>query len=219
MRRVLITGGSRGIGHAIAFLLRESSNYEVLSPSRDQLDLLNVSSVRAYLSQCPDLDALVNVAGINILGKIENIDETAASNMCQTNLLAPLWLIRGVVDGMRRRGGGRIVNFSSIWGVRSKEYRTLYSMTKFGLTGMTKALARELGPDGILINAVAPGYVNTEMTRENVPPAEQVRLCAEIPLRRMAEPSEIAKLVRFLISVENSYITGQSIVIDGGFLA
>jgi 3-oxoacyl-[acyl-carrier protein] reductase len=161
----------------------------------------------------------VNVAGINILGKIENIDETAASNMCQTNLLAPLWLIRGVVDGMRRRGGGRIVNFSSIWGVRSKEYRTLYSMTKFGLTGMTKALARELGPDGILINAVAPGYVNTEMTRENVPPAEQVRLCAEIPLRRMAEPSEIAKLVRFLISVENSYITGQSIVIDGGFLA
>jgi len=181
--------------------------------------LANASSVRNYLSQCPDLDALVNVAGINILGKIEELDEAAVGQMCQTNLIAPLQLIRGVVCGMRRRGGGRIVNFSSIWGVRSKELRTLYSMTKFGLTGMTKALARELGPDGILVNAVAPGYVNTEMTRKNVPPAEQARLCAEIPLRRMADPYEIARLVRFLISDENSYITGQSIVIDGGFLA
>lgn len=219
MRRVLITGGSRGIGQAIADLLRESGDHEILTPPRGQLDLADASSVTSFLSQCPDLDALVNVAGINILGKIEELDETVVAEMCQTNLLAPLQLIRGVVSGMRRRGGGRIVNFSSIWGVRSKEFRTLYSMTKFGLTGMTKALARELGPDGILVNAVAPGYVNTEMTRKNVPPAEQARLCAEIPLRRMADPSEIARLVRFLISDENSYITGQAIVIDGGFLA
>jgi len=120
---------------------------------------------------------------------------------------------------MKTRGGGRIVTFSSIWGMRSKEYRPLYSMTKFGVNGMTRALARELGPSGILLNCVAPGYVLTEMTAKNVPPDEQKRLCAEIPLRRMAQPSEIAKTVAFLLSADNTYITGQTIVIDGGFLA
>ncbi len=168
---------------------------------------------------CPDLDALVNVAGINVLGRLEELDDYMVEKMCRTNLFSPLQLIRGVAAGMKRRKGGRIVNFSSIWGMRSKEFRTLYSMTKFGLTGVTRALARELGPDGILVNAVAPGYVDTEMTRTNIPPEERTRLCEDIPLRRLAEPIEIAKLVKFLISEENTYITGQSIVIDGGFLA
>ena len=219
MSKVLVTGGSRGIGRAVVDLLKSFGVYEVLAPDRRQLDLADPSSVRGFLKECPDVDALVNAAGINVLGRLNELDESVVEQMCQTNLYAPLQLIRGVADGMRRRGGGRIVNFSSVWGVRSKEFRTLYSLTKFGLTGVTKALARELGPNGILVNAVAPGYVDTEMTRKNVPPDERERLCGEIPLRRFAEPVEIAKLVRFLISEENSYITGQSIVIDGGFLA
>ena len=219
MHKVLVTGGSRGIGHAVVELLESSGEYEVLAPDRHKLDLADPLSVRAFLEGCPDIDALVNAAGINVLGRLNELDESVVAHMCQTNLYAPLQLIRGVAVGMRRRGGGRIVNFSSIWGVRSKEFRTLYSLTKFGLTGITKALAHELGPDGILVNAVAPGYVNTEMTRKNVPPDELERLYAEIPLRRLAGPEEIAKLVRFLISEENTYITGQAIVIDGGFLA
>lgn len=219
MRKVLVTGGSRGIGRAVVELLAHSDGYDVLAPDRRTLDLSDTSSIQAFLNGCPDLDALVNVAGINILGPVDNLDDARVRQMAQTNLFAPLQLIRGVVAGMRRRRGGRIVNFSSIWGVRSKEFRTLYSMTKFGLTGATKALARELGPDGILINAIAPGYVDTEMTRQNVPQEERERLCREIPLRRMADPVEIARCVRFLISEENSYITGQAIVVDGGFLA
>ena len=219
MRRILVTGGSRGIGRAVADLLREAGDSEILAPERKSLDLSEAGSVREFLAGCPDIDALVNVAGINVLGKLDELDESLVMRMCQTNLFAPLQLIRGVAEGMRRRGGGRIVNFSSIWGVRSKEFRTLYSMTKFGLTGITKALARELGPDRILVNAVAPGYVDTEMTRANLPPEERAKVCAEIPLRRMADPKEIAKLVRFLISEENTYITGQAILIDGGFLA
>ncbi len=219
MRRVLVTGSSRGIGRAVADLLKGTPGYDLLAPNRQQLDLADSASIQAYLRDCPDLDALINVAGINILGAIGDLDEASVLQMCQTNLFAPIQLIRGVVAGMRRRGSGRIVNFSSIWGIRSKELRTLYSMTKFGLTGVTKALARELGPDGILVNSIAPGYVDTEMTRANIPPIERERLCAEIPLRRMADPVEIARATRFLISEENSYITGQSIVVDGGFLA
>lgn len=219
MRKVLVTGGSRGIGCAVVDLLNSSGEYEVLAPDRHELDLAVPASVSGFLTSCPDVDALVNVAGINVLGRLDELDESVVERMCQTNLYAPLQLIRGVCGGMKRRGGGRIVNFSSIWGVRSKEYRTLYSLTKFGLTGVTKALARELGPDGILINAVAPGYVDTEMTQKNVPPDERERLCGEIPLRRLAAPAEIAKFVRFLISEENSYLTGQVLVIDGGFLA
>jgi len=219
MLRVLVTGGSRGIGHAVVDLLNSSKGYEVISPDRNQLDLADPASVRHFIKDCPDVDALVNIAGINMLGQLDKLDESIVNQMCQTNLFAPLQLIRGVAEGMRRRQGGRIVNFSSIWGIRSKEHRTLYSLTKFGLTGITKALARELGPDNILVNAVAPGYVDTEMTRKNIPPDECERLRGDIPLQRFAAPVEIARLVRFLISDENSYITGQSIVIDGGFLA
>lgn len=218
-RTILVTGGSRGIGNSIAELLRADDSNEVIAPSRGELDLLDPQSISRFLAGAPDFDGLVNAAGINIIGRLETLDDATIDSMYSTNLLAPLKLIQGVVPGMRRRGGGRIVNFGSIWGVRSKEFRTLYSMTKFGLVGVTRALARELGPDHILVNTVAPGYVLTEMTRKNVPPEERERLCGEIPLRRMAEPVEIARLVRFLLSEENTYITGQNITIDGGFLA
>ena len=218
-RTILVTGGSRGIGKAIVELLRTNSSIEVAAPTRRELDLLSPKSISGFLSGAPDFDGLVNTAGINILGKLEALDDKTIASMYNTNLLAPLKLIQGLVPGMRRRGGGRIVNFSSIWGIRSKELRTLYSMTKFGITGVTRALARELGPDHILINTVAPGYVLTEMTKKNVSPQERTRLCEEIPLRRMADPIEIARVVAFLLSEENTYITGQNITIDGGFLA
>ena len=219
-RRILVTGGSRGIGRAVAEDLRcRWSDCEVLTPPRSELDLLDEVSIRSFLAELEPVDGLVNAAGINILGKLNELDDATIEQMITTNLIAPLKPIQAVEEGMKRRGGGRIVTFSSIWGVRSREYRTLYSMTKFGVCGMTRALARELGPAGILINCIAPGFVLTEMTRKNVPEEEREKLCAEIPLRRMAEPEEIARSVAFLLSLENTYITGQTIVIDGGFTA
>lgn len=220
MKRILVTGGSRGIGKAIVDLLRSSeSDVEVIAPTRQECDLSSLESIRSFLSNLGDVHALVNVAGINELAALNEINSENLARMHRVNVEAPLFLVQGVAEGMRRLGGGRIVNFSSIWGVRSKERRTMYSIDKFGIVGLTRALARELGPQNILVNAVAPGFVLTEMTKKNVSSVEQKRLCEEIPLRRMAEPDEIAKVVRFLISDDNTYMTGSVINIDGGFLA
>ena len=204
MKRVLVTGGSRGIGAAVVSVLHEDSKWEVVAPTREECDLLSRTSIDQFLSSCGKFDALVNVAGINEHSELSKIDEETLLATEQVNVNAPLSLIRGLVPGMISRGGGRIVNFSSIWGVRSKEKRTMYSISKFGIVGLTRALSHELGPLGILINAVAPGFVLTEMTRKNLSEDEQSRLCAEIPLRRMATPDEIARTVRFLISYDNT---------------
>ncbi len=218
-RTVLVTGGSRGIGKAIVEVLRQTGDYDVLAPSRQEMNLSDVSSIEAYIRARPAVDILVNNAGINLLRPLEAIDDGAFSEMISVNLRGPLAAIREVAPHMKSRRYGRIVNVSSIFGVRSKERRGLYSMTKFGLNGLTHALARELGADGILVNSVCPGYVNTELTKANVPPADQEAVQKQIPLARFAEPEEIARFVRFLISEENTYITGQTLIIDGGFLA
>jgi 3-oxoacyl-[acyl-carrier protein] reductase len=216
---VLITGASKGIGKAIADLLREQHIYDLLTPSHHDLDLSCRESIKAYCENHPKIDILINNAGINILGAIDGISDDDMDAMLGTNLLAPIALIGAVVPAMKNAKYGKIINISSIWGIRSKENRTLYSATKFALNGVTKALARELGEYNILVNSVCPGYVNTELTQKNVPPEEQMKIKATIPLGRFAEPNEIAKTVAFLISLDNSYITGQTIIIDGGFLA
>lgn len=219
MQKVLLTGGSRGIGKAVCELLHNKGDYIITAPTRNHLDLADPESVRAYITANNQYDVLINVAGINLLRNIENIDSDAFSVMLEVNLKAPLALIQGLVPYMKSQKMGRIINFSSIWGIRSKENRTLYSISKFGLDGMTRALSRELGPWNILINSVCPGYVNTEMTSANVPPDVQAQIKQTIPLGRFAEPSEIAELVEFLVSPRNSYMTGHNIIIDGGFLA
>jgi 3-oxoacyl-[acyl-carrier protein] reductase len=218
-RTVLVTGAGRGIGRAIREALAEVPGYEILAPSRSEMDLADQRSVERYARARPDVDILVNNAGINLLRPIEAIDDESFAAMISVNLRGPLTLIRELVPHMKRGGFGRIVNISSIWGLRSKESRTLYSATKFALNGVTRSLARELGGHGILVNAVCPGYVDTELTRANVPPAEQEAIKRSIPLGRFAEPAEIARLVRWLVSAENTYLTGQALVIDGGFLA
>jgi len=218
-KNILLTGGSRGIGKAIRSAL-ESEGVNCIAPSRSELDISDLSSIEAFFSSLDvELDGLVNNAGINIISPVETINDVDTEQMIKINLIAPLKLIRHTVKGMRNKQSGKIVNISSIWGVRSKENRSLYSLTKFGLNGVTKSLAHELGPDNILINSVAPGYVNTEMTNQNVPEDIQKEIAETIPLGRFANPDEIAKLVLFLLSDDNTYITGQTIVIDGGFLA
>lgn len=219
MPTVMITGSSRGLGAAIKMNFVERG-YNCISPNRDQLDLLSGESVRRFIGELDEnVDVLVNNAGINLKSPLDEISDDKIEAMVATNLVAPLKLMQAVMRGMAESGGGKVVNIGSIWGVRSLEHRTLYSMTKFGLDGMTRALAREFGPHNVLLNTVAPGFMGTEMTYQNLSQVEQGELTAQIPLRRFADPSELAELVYFLSSPQNTYITGQTIVADGGYLA
>lgn len=217
--KVLLTGASKGIGRAIYEELLKNDLYSVDAPSHSTLDINNKQSIDNYFENQINYDVLINNAGINILGEINELESESINEMMQVNLVAPILLIQKVSKYMKNNKYGKIINLSSIWGIRSKEFRTLYSATKFGLNGVTKSLARELGSYNILVNSICPGYVNTEMTKKNVPENVQEEIKKDIPLGRFAEPSEIAKTISFLISEENTYITGQTIIVDGGFLA
>ena len=217
-RRALITGASRGIGAAIAARL-QADGLRILTPSSETLDLSSTVSIDTYLSQLTDpIDILINNAGINRLGSIDEISGKDFEEVIQINLLGHFQLTQGLVKGMKARRYGRIVNISSIWSLVSRERRVTYSAAKAGLNGLTRALALELAPYHILVNAVAPGYINTELTKKNNPPEALERIAGEIPLGRLGEPSEIAECVAFLCSPKNSYMTGQVIVLDGGYL-
>ena len=218
MKTVLVTGGSRGIGKAICerFAL---AGYRVVAPTRSEMDLADASSVEAYVARNQDtvFDVIVNNAGINDIHTIEQITDEEIDRAMAINLTSPMRLLRGLVGGMKQRGYGRIVNIGSIWAVVSKAGRCVYSATKNGIHGVTNTLAVELAPSGILVNTVCPGFTLTELTTQNNSPEQIAAICTEIPLGRMAEPSEIAELVFFLGSEQNTYITGQKITADGGF--
>lgn len=218
MRKVLITGGSRGIGKAIASEFR-SKQYDVYTPSRKELDLSSVSSVENFIFTNQDMtfDIIINNAGINDINLIEFISDEEIETMLHVNLESPIRLLRGFVPAMKKNMYGRIVNVASIWAIVSKQGRVLYSATKNAMHGVTNTLAIELAPYSILVNTVCPGFTLTELTKQNNTDAEIAAVTREIPLRRMAQPEEIAKVVYFLASDANTYLTGQKIVVDGGF--
>lgn len=217
---VLITGASRGIGLATADLFRQN-DYSVIAPSRTELDLLSDVSVDNYCnsleSQNICVDVLVNNAGINPVGEISLLSDQNINDTFKVNLLSPLRLTRAIIRQMIPRNQGKIVNISSIWAQVSKPGRVIYSSTKSGIEGMTRALAVECAKYGILVNSVAPGYTATEMTSKNNSPQQLQEISRLIPLGRLAQPVEIAKAVFFLASEQNSYITGQVLYADGGF--
>ena len=217
-RTVFLTGGARGIGAAISNVLKER-NYHVISPTREELDLGNPSSIESYLHAQSHLqvDILINNAGINVLSLLNSISAADWALMLQTNLTSALRLTQAFAPGMAHRGWGRIVNLSTIFSVVTKERRAAYSMTKAALNALTRNGAVEFGPSGVLVNALAPGYVDTALTRQNNSPTAIASILETIPLRRMAQPVEIAKAVAFLVSDENTYLTGQTLLLDGGF--
>ena len=216
-RRALVTGASRGIGKAIAARLQRGGA-KVLTPPRQELELLSNASIDSYLAALSEpVDILVNDAGINRLGSAVEASDGDIQDTLQINLVAPLRLVRGLALGMMERRYGRIVNISSIWSVVSKPRRITYAASKSGLNGLTRTLAVELAPYNILVNAVAPGFVLTEMTRQNNTEADLEAICRTIPAERLARPEEIAEVVAFLCSEANSYLTGQTLLVDGGF--
>ena|SRR5258708_18664219 len=219
MRTVLITGGARGIGAAIATEL-SARGCAIVAPTRQEMQLADPQSVDRYITANAGLavDILINNAGINFLKALAELDAATWSSMMQVNVTAPLRLIQAFSPGMQQRRWGRILNVSSIFGIVTKERRMAYSMTKAALNGMTRTAAVELGPNGVLVNSLCPGYVDTALTRQNNSPADITAIEAGIPLRRLAQPEELARVAAFLCSEENTYLTGQSVVVDGGFL-
>ena len=229
-KNVLVTGGTRGIGHAIVkeFISKGYNVYytgthqptpDISTASFMPVDFLNDSAFTEFKKNVSNLniDILVNNAGINIIGEFENYSTDNFKKLLKVNIETPFELCQSVLANMKKKNWGRIVNISSIFGKISKEYRAPYSSTKFALDGMTIGLAAEVAPYGILANCVAPGFIDTELTHKILGAKGIAELTERIPIKRLGKSEEIAKLVVWLSSDENSYLTGQNIAIDGGF--
>lgn len=228
---VLVTGGTRGIGAAIAARFMEQGYDVVVTGTKPDgqgpegcaylaADFSSETQREDVAGRIAEMnfDVLVNNAGINKIGPLDEYDSEDFARILDVNLKAPFALCKAVVPGMKERGFGRIVNITSVFGVVSKAMRSAYSSSKFGLLGMTRALALEVASKNILVNCVAPGFVDTELTRR-VLGDDGIREMAErIPAGRLAVPGDIAPMVAFLGGPDNTYITGQNIVIDGGFV-
>lgn len=229
-RKALVTGGTRGIGRAVAErLARDGARVTITgtSPRCDTQD--GMDYLAADFSEWDSLgpffehveregfDILVNNAGINAIAPFAQIDPVDFERIWQVNLRSAFRLCQAVLPGMRAKGWGRIVNVSSIFGIVSKEYRASYSASKFGMDGMTTALAAEVASEGILANCVAPGFIDTELTRRVLGEAGMAELAGRVPARRLGRPEEVAAFVAWLAGPENTYLSGQNIAIDGGF--
>ncbi|GAB2182028.1 3-oxoacyl-ACP reductase FabG [Denitratisoma sp. agr-D3] len=229
-RKVFVTGASRGIGRAIALALRQQGAWVAGSRTTDaESDDACQDWVVADFSRSEDIehcaqalrslqvDILVNCAGINKIAPFVEIDPADFQCIQQVNIYAPFRLCQAALPAMLERGWGRIVNISSVWGKVSKEFRAAYSASKFALDGLTLALAAEHGDQGVLANCVAPGFIDTELTRSVLGEEGISKMCRGVPLGRLGSAEEIARLVVWLSSEENTYINGQNIAIDGGF--
>lgn len=217
-KTVFLTGGSRGIGKKIGEVL-EGNGAEVIAPERRELDLSSSASIEKYIKANQDFspDIFVHCAGINKLAGIEEISRDILEEVFQVNYFSAVELLKAFSGGMRKRQWGRIIFVSSLYSMVSRERRIAYSSSKNALTGLMKTLTLELASDNILVNAVAPGYVMTEMTKRNLSKEEIQSIEASIPTGKFQEEVDIANLVAFLCSDLNRSITGQLIGVDGGF--
>ncbi|SFP06406.1 3-oxoacyl-[acyl-carrier-protein] reductase [Salibacterium halotolerans] len=241
-KTALVTGASRGIGKAIALELAASGanvavNYsgsaqkaeEVAAACRDQgvkafsvqADVAVEEDVKAMIKEVTDqfgqLDILINNAGItrdNLLMRMREEDWDA---VLDTNLKGVYHCAKSASRQMMKQRSGKIVNISSVVGVMGNAGQANYSAAKAGVLGLTKSLAREFAPRNIQVNAVAPGFIETEMTEE-LDEKTQESLLQSIPLGRLGEAREVARAVRFLASGDADYMTGQTLQIDGGMV-
>ena len=228
--KALITGGTRGIGKSIAEKLISEDYFVTITGTSSEkrgpkdaeyveLDFNDREKFEKVLLQIKEtgFDILVNNAGINRLSGIQELEINDFTDLQNVNVLGPVQLIQAVVPYMKATSWGRIVNIGSIWGKLSRTGRISYSASKFALDGITASVSAELAKFGILINTVSPGFIDTELTREILSTDEILNLEKQIPIGRLGQPNEIASLVYWMCSEENSYISGQNIIVDGGF--
>ena len=228
--RAVVTGATRGIGYAIAErLIKDGIEVIATGTSEDAdypngasyypVDFLNDSSLKGFVEYLKQqkIDILVNNAGINKIDEFSNIGIDDFDRILKVNLRTPFLLCQAVIPHMKENSWGRIVNITSIFGNISKEYRASYSSSKFGLDGMTVALASEVSEMGILANSVGPGFIDTDLTRKVLGEKGIAEVQNRIPIKRLGQVNEIASLVSWLVSDENTYISGQNIMVDGGF--
>jgi acetoacetyl-CoA reductase len=234
-RITVVTGGTRGIGEAISLRLK-NRGYTVVATYNGNVDAAEAFSegsnipvykfdvgnyleckeaVQKITEEVGPIEILVNNAGITRDGTIHNMDFDDWSSVIQTNLSSCFNLSKSVIDGMRERGFGRIVNIGSINGQAGQYGQVNYAAAKSGIHGFTKALAQEGAAKGITVNAIAPGYIATEMVRA-VPEKVLEKIVAKIPVGRLGEADEIARGVEFLISDDAGFITGSTLSINGG---
>ncbi len=235
-RLAVVTGGTRGIGKAICIALK-SAGYQVAAnyASRDESahafrdetgvavykwDVADFNSCKEGIEKIEKdfgkkVEILINNAGITRDGMMHKMDPENWGKVIDTNLNSCFNMSRCVVEGMRENSFGRIVNISSVNAQLGQLGQTNYSAAKAGILGFTKALARETAAKGITVNAIAPGYVTTDMTA-SVPEKVLQQIIAGIPVGRMGEPEEIARAVMFLIADEGGFITGETLSINGG---
>ena len=237
MKTVLITGGSRGIGkalveqfssagYAVAFTYKNSENKAkslaestgALAIRADSASSADITKAVNTVIEClGEVDILVNNAAVSSFSLLTDLTEEEWNNTLSVNLTAPFLYSKAVIPGMVRKKEGRIVNISSMWGLVGASCEAHYSASKAGLIGLTKALAKELGPSGITVNAVAPGLIATDMNKALS--AEDISsICDETPLMRMGKPEEVARAVMYLCGDDASFITGEVLNISGGFV-
>ena len=235
---VLITGASRGIGKACAIELAKAGydiavnyagNVDAANKTVEELKALGVQAeafkfdvsnheeaqkgVEAVLEKFGRIDVLVNNAGITRDGLFMRMSDENWNAVINTNLSSAFYVSQPVVKIMMKQRSGSIVNMSSVVGVSGNAGQANYSAAKAGLIGLTKTLAKELGSRGIRVNAIAPGFINTDMTKD----LDTSKFTDFIPLKRLGEPEDIAKAVKFL-AVDADYVTGQVLEVDGGLI-
>lgn len=238
----LITGASKGIGRALAIEFASEGASVIINYSNDdkgaEETLERVKKVNGYgiiikgdissfenckiivakaIKAMGKIDILVNNAGISHIGLFMDITSVEINKVINTNLLGAMYLTNQVVKDMISKKSGNIINISSMWGEVGASCEVLYSAAKGGLNSFTKALAKEVAPSNIRVNAISPGVINTKMN-SFLDEEDKKALEEEIPLGRFGEPSEIGKVAVFLASEASSYITGQIIRADGGFI-
>jgi 3-oxoacyl-[acyl-carrier protein] reductase len=231
----LVTGGSRGIGRAIALAMLAGGGSVVVTSTHEappewirdwpaathvRLDMLDERSIAIFLERIDTnaarIDILVNNAGVHELTPIDDFSAAVWERIHRVNVLGPTRLISHFALPMKAHGYGRVVNIASIAGDVCKPDASAYASSKLALIGLSRSVAADLAPHGILVNAVSPGTTRTEMVDRSLSPERQRTLIGRIPLGRFAEVEEVAVVAAFLASRLNTYITGQNIVVDGG---
>ena len=237
MKNILITGGSRGIGadmvrlfsekgHSVAFtyknsdekalcLAEETKSLAIYADNASEAEVIcAVEKANAFFG---DVDVLINNAGVSSFSLFTDITSEAWKHIFDVNVNGTFYFTKAVLPKMIQKKQGRIINISSMWGISGSSCEVHYSATKAALIGMTKALAKEVGPSGITVNCIAPGVISTDMN-SSLTEDDINALIDDTPLNRIGSPRDISNMAYFLSSEEAAFITGQVISVDGGFI-